>query len=310
MQPIPPHAPRTCLSFLVRVGLVATLALFGCVVNPVPTPGTTGASTDDNAATDSGRAFEGSTDAGKTGADDAGATGVVDIDEAGPDDAVGDGVSADIGSGDDVSVDAGSADDTSVDAGSDDDVSVDAGSDDDLGQDVGADTSNDAGPGACATTSSSDLPGVKLEVAATPCEFTLAEAAAGIGIAWTVTIDAGTDAVFSLPQDAGGCQQPDSSGLIIFARLQGGGQNYCVCDTGLCMSPDETPVDLVAGTYEGTFSWDGKSWSGPSDTGNKKGPAFPAGTYELVLSAKGKRVVAGIQTPFEVRATRAVVLLP
>jgi len=46
-------------------------------------------------------------------------------------------------------------------------------------------------------------------------------------------------------------------------------------------------VTIKKGTYHATFTWDGKNWSGPSDTGNPKGAAFPTGDYHLDVSAIG-----------------------
>jgi hypothetical protein len=108
------------------------------------------------------------------------------------------------------------------------------------------------------------------------------------------------------PGDAGGCGQPGPGGLIVFEKLEGAGQTYCICDEGLCAPPADTPVTLSAGTYVTTFAWDGKNWLGPSDTGNPKGPAFPPGKYTLTLTAKGKAQ----GQPFEVQTTLPVTLLP
>ena len=54
------------------------------------------------------------------------------------------------------------------------------------------------------------------------------------------------------------------------------------------------------------FPWDGRNWYGPSDTGNPKGPAFPAGSYVLELSAQGTHAGAG----FEVQDSLPLTLVP
>ncbi|MCO4774306.1 MAG: hypothetical protein KDA24_30060 [Deltaproteobacteria bacterium] len=117
--------------------------------------------------------------------------------------------------------------------------------------------------------------------------FTLADAAAGVEIPYTVVISADVPGVRSLPQDAGGCGQPDASGLSLFERLSGGDQGYCECDVGLCPSPDPAPSLLGAGTFDRTFSWTGLNWAGPSDTGNPMGAPFPPGQYTLLVNAIG-----------------------
>lgn len=157
----------------------------------------------------------------------------------------------------------------------------------------------------CSDSRASSLPGVSLSISG-PCTFTLAQARAGIAVPYALTIAADVSGVVPLPQDAGGCGRPGPSGLILFENLDGGGQRYCLCDTGLCLPPSQTPVTLRAGTYAGSFRWDGVNWFGPSDTGNPKGAAFPAGAYQLRVSATGK--VAGAN--FAVAATYPIRLVP
>ncbi len=134
--------------------------------------------------------------------------------------------------------------------------------------------------------------------------WTLAEAAAGISVPYTLLIEAPLPSVVTLPQDAGGCGEPGPSGLITFEALDGGDQRYCLCDTGLCMGPDETPFTLLAGTTALDFVWEGRNWIGPSDTGNEPGAPFPVGTYALTVSAVGR--VDGLD--FEVSNTFTVTL--
>lgn len=136
------------------------------------------------------------------------------------------------------------------------------------------------------------------------CVFSLAEAAAGISIGYEVVIDADVPDVVAQAQTT--CTGPGPSGLAVFEQISGNGQSYCICDSGLCPPPPDTPKTLKAGTYPGSFEWDGKNWSGPSDTGNPKGPPFPAGSYELLLSAKGTQGT----TPFDVQSTLVVTLVP
>lgn len=166
------------------------------------------------------------------------------------------------------------------------------------------------GADTCNGQSESTLPGVSITVDATDCVFTLAEAAAGISIPYTITIASAVEGAFSLPQDSGQCEQPGASGLIPFERLAGNDQHWCICDTGLCQGPDETPTTFDAGSWTQTFEWDGKNFDGPSDTGFVPGDPFPPGDYTLTISAKGKTVAVDAMTPFEVKATATIHLIP
>lgn len=159
--------------------------------------------------------------------------------------------------------------------------------------------------GACEPTMTSGLDGVSIVLQATDCSFTLAEAAAGITFSYTLIVDAPVQQVVPATQDAGGCGQPGAGGLIIFNRIQGGEQSWCICDTGLCMGPDDTPVTLDAGAWGGSFEWDGVNWFGPSDFGNPKGDSFPVGTYTVTISAKGTRDGAAFEVlnSFEIELT-------
>ena len=159
----------------------------------------------------------------------------------------------------------------------------------------------------CIATSTSSLPGVSFALR-TPvtCTFTLAEAQAGISIPYDVVVASDVTGVVPAPQDAGGCGAPGTSGLIVFEQLAGSGQSYCLCDTGLCVPGSPPAVTLRAGSYGTGFSWTGRNWSGPSDTGNPMGAAFPAGSYTLTLSAKGTKDGAA----FAVTTTLTIVLTP
>ena len=90
------------------------------------------------------------------------------------------------------------------------------------------------------------------------------------------------------PNDAGNCQAPGASGLIVSGEVDGDGQHYCLCDQGLCPPPSDPPVELVAGSYPETFGWNGVNWNGPSDTANPFGPPFPPGDYIVQVRATGE----------------------
>lgn len=141
-------------------------------------------------------------------------------------------------------------------------------------------------PPQCDLPSSSNLPGVSIQFADAPCTFSLAQAAAGIHVAYQVVVAQTLSRVHPTPGDAGHCQAPGASGLIVGFSFDGGGQRYCLCDTGLCPATTFTTTP-AAGTTDATIDWDGRNWSGPSDTGNPEGAAFPVGTYQLTLTAAG-----------------------
>ncbi|MBV9946818.1 MAG: hypothetical protein JOZ69_08225 [Myxococcales bacterium] len=152
----------------------------------------------------------------------------------------------------------------------------------------------------CPLDGSSTLPHVHFASSSTlpagSCTFTLAQARAGIAIAYDLVVD---DDVPGFAPDVPYSYGADDANLAISEILSGGGQRYCVCDKGLpyrscpdidggrTYTIDAGPcpaVTIPAGTYHRVFAWDGHNWSGPSDTFNPKGALFPAGDYELDLS--------------------------
>ena len=161
--------------------------------------------------------------------------------------------------------------------------------------------------GWCSTDWSSSLAGVTIEFRApVTCTFSVAQAAAGITIPYDVVVANDVFDVIPAPLDAGGCGQPGSSGLIVLEQLTGAGQSYCVCDTGLCAPNPQPATTLHAGRYGAAFSWDGRNWNGPSDTGNPKGAAFPPGAYSLTVRAAGTQR----SSRFALSATLAIRLIP
>ena len=160
----------------------------------------------------------------------------------------------------------------------------------------------------CQADGESDLPGVSIHFLSDTCTWTLDEAAAGIEIPWMVAVADDYQGVIPLPQDAGWCAQKGPSGLIVFEKLTGNDQTYCICDTGLCMGPGDDPVTLKKGEHPGSFAWDGVNWGGPSDTGMPKGDPFPAGSYTLTVSAVGN-IGSRDGASFKVQATFTVHLI-
>lgn len=166
------------------------------------------------------------------------------------------------------------------------------------------------GGAACMPTSSTNLPGVTIRLRPASCRFTLAQALAGIAVAYDIVVDGDVSGVIAEAQDAGRCDRPGPSALIPLARLTGNGQSYCICDSGRCLPPAANPVTLKKGVYPGSFQWDGLNWGGPSDTGQPKGKPFPAGSYDLAITAVGKLRAGGVDNPFEVRGGVTLTLTP
>ncbi len=162
-------------------------------------------------------------------------------------------------------------------------------------------------PARCAAaTGSSSLPGVSLDLTGNRCSYTLAEVAAGVEFVYRVVVDGDLAGVQMLST---GCNVPGSSGLIVQENIGGGGQNYCVCDRGKC-GATSYESNLVAGTYEARFAWEGVNWYGPSDTGNPYGPPFPPGTYQFTVTATGTYAAPGGATAFALQGAWTFDLVP
>lgn len=137
------------------------------------------------------------------------------------------------------------------------------------------------------------------------CSFSQSEALAGVDIQYQVISAEAVDNVYPEPLDQGGCGTPDDSGLIVFEELAsttGGPEQYCQCDVGLCAPGDPVAVALPAGTFVKTFHWEGRSFSGPSDTGDSPGEPFPPGLYILRLTAAGQQELNGSKQTYGVNA--------
>ncbi|MBT9557145.1 MAG: hypothetical protein IV100_13995 [Myxococcales bacterium] len=159
----------------------------------------------------------------------------------------------------------------------------------------------------CAATVQSSLNGVSIVVTAPVCEFTLAEARKGIALPYEVHVTEPVE-VRPSPQDAGGCGQPDAAGLIVFERLEGKGLIYDAYDTGLCPGRQRPWATIAPTVHRDSFTWDGRAWRGPSDTGQPKGEAFTPGTYTLTLKAIGTRRQGESEGPFEVETSVPITL--
>jgi hypothetical protein len=157
----------------------------------------------------------------------------------------------------------------------------------------------------CSVASTSTLAGVAIRFTG-DCRYSLAQAAAGIRVPYELDVAADIPEIVARSPNGSSCAQPGASGLILFEMLSGNGQSYCLCDTGLCAQPGMQAFTLKQGSYPATFDWDGRNWSGPSDTSNPEGPPFPAGTYQLLVRTTG--TASG--TAFDVSATMGLILSP
>jgi hypothetical protein len=141
--------------------------------------------------------------------------------------------------------------------------------------------SSDAGTTGCRSVVTPDAGLVRFAFPEQPCRFTLAQAAAGIGFRYSVIVS-GVDAQFisSAPPVSQTCAAvKPGPGVYVFEKVTDGGTSvYCLCDQGNCMQPSVS-MGATPGRSELSFSWDGRSWSGPSDTNNPKGPPVAPGDY-------------------------------
>jgi hypothetical protein len=160
-----------------------------------------------------------------------------------------------------------------------------------------------AGAG-CVVSMSSDLPGIRIELDPSVCVFTLAQAAAGITIPYELIVDVPVENLIPATQDAGQCGTHALAGLFIGESLAGQSESYCECDVGLCAGLPKKSMTLAQGSYDAVFSWMGRNWSGPSDTGNPQGTAFPAGSYTLTITTSGEVAT----TPFHITASLPLTL--
>jgi hypothetical protein len=161
-----------------------------------------------------------------------------------------------------------------------------------------------AAPDAAARQARPDV--VKIEFPKDGYSYTLAEAAKGIKIQYKIIVEQDYEGVIPLRSAPSFREPPGPSGLHPREQVSGNDQVYCLRDFGLAAPPEEVAKTLKKGTYLHSFEWDGRNWSGPSDFGNPKGKPFPAGTYDVTVTLRGKLADKG-KTPYEI--TRKVKLV-
>ena len=156
--------------------------------------------------------------------------------------------------------------------------------------------------------SNSNLDGVTIRFPA-GCHWAVEAVREGVEIPYEVVVEEQVDGVIPHRNNVGNCDSPGESGLITSAEFTGNDQRWCRCDAGNCPPLIQTAVTLEPGTYRNTIEWEGRNWTGPSDTGNPKGEPFPPGTYELSVLATGERVYPDAKSPFELEATTEIELI-
>lgn len=158
----------------------------------------------------------------------------------------------------------------------------------------------------CETTLESDLPGVSIAIQS-DCTYSIAQAQAGLDVQYVVDITEALPGVDSGTM----CYGTPRGGVHVEWRVEGSGHHHCHCDVGLCPDYVPAPTTLVPGQTMGSVEWFAYDWDGPSDYDPPFGPAFEPGQYVISVQATGfwdDGVRA--QTPFTVRATRPVTLVP
>jgi hypothetical protein len=138
--------------------------------------------------------------------------------------------------------------------------------------------------------------------------FTTAEAAKGVKIEYRIVVDQDFPNLIPMPHGPSSATPPGPSGLYPLERIAGNGQMYCLLDFGLGPPPKEFIKPVKTGTYVHSFTWDGRNWGGPSDTGQPKGPPFPPGEYTLTITLHGKNMTDAGKQPYQITKSVKLVL--
>jgi hypothetical protein len=149
---------------------------------------------------------------------------------------------------------------------------------------------------------------VQIEFPKDGYSFTLAEAAKGVQLPYKIVVGQDYEGVIPLPNPPSYHEPAGPSGLHPREQIAGDKQLYCLVDFGLGAPPKEVVKALKKGTYSHSFEWDGRNWTGPSDFGNPKGKPFPAGTYEVTVTLRGKVVTEKGTVPYEISRKTKLVL--
>jgi hypothetical protein len=165
-------------------------------------------------------------------------------------------------------------------------------------------SATDPSPGAhgepCEVTAAGE--GVKITIRSASCDY---DQGASAKFEYEITTtDALQPMVVAAGTSCGSCRTfsteiaPWTSWRIDGTSTAGVSEVYCRCDTGCC-SPDRAGTyDVEPATLKDTIAWSGRSWAGPSDTGEKEGAFFGPGRYDVEV---GFGSVATAKLPIVIR---------
>jgi hypothetical protein len=140
--------------------------------------------------------------------------------------------------------------------------------------------------------------------------FSLADVAKGVAFEYDIVCHQDIASIIPIPQDMGHAAGGGPSGLIPFEEITGNGQRFALDDVGLAPGIRYESIRLRKGRYRCSFEWRGRNWNGPSDTGNKEGPPFPAGEYTLTVRLFGFIDTAEGREVYRLARSIPVVLTP
>jgi hypothetical protein len=138
--------------------------------------------------------------------------------------------------------------------------------------------------------------------------YTLDQVAKGVKIQYKVIVTKDHEGVIARPFGPSFAEPAGPSGMHPREHISGNGQVYCLLDFGLAQPPTEVANSLKKGTYTHAFEWDGRNWTGPSDTSNPKGKPFPAGTYEVKVTMHGLLATDKGKTPYQISGKTKLML--
>jgi hypothetical protein len=140
--------------------------------------------------------------------------------------------------------------------------------------------------------------------------FTLAEAAAGVKLNYTIVVADDVPGVIPKSQRTVDGAGPGRTGLLEFEKISGHEQSYSLFDFGYAQPRPAEPITLKKGRYACAVEWNGRNWDGPSDTSHGYGPPFPPGEYQLAVSMVGHVQTPRGERPYEIVRAAPVVLVP
>jgi hypothetical protein len=141
--------------------------------------------------------------------------------------------------------------------------------------------------------------------------FSASQVAKGVTLDYDISVSQDVQGVIALPFGPSFAESPGPSRLYPREKISGNGQLYCLEDFGLgrpAAEKDHSIQTIKKGTYAHTFPWDGRNWTGPSDTGIPKGEPFPRGTYEVTVTIHGSRMTSQGRVPYEISRQTKLVL--